>query len=135
MPLRYNITGTMSRALVHTSMHCFHTGAQVLRGPAVTPKRQKTVAAVPKRAENEEHAVAMAEARAVANQEVRSASIVAIPSFTRLQFNCSSTWVLGLLLPLLCSASLLTPAHRPHHASTTWLLASCKLRSLHDLST
>jgi hypothetical protein len=102
----------------------------------VTPKRQKTAAAVPKRAESEEHAVAMAEARAIANQEVRSASIAAIPSFTRLQFICSSMWVLGLLLPLLCSASLLMPAHRPHHcSSTTRLLASCKLRSLHDLPT
>lgn len=81
----YKTTHTMVQTLFHTSVVCFRTGAQVLRGPAVTPKRQKTAAAVPKRAENEEHAVAMAEARAVANQEVRSASIVTTSSFKRLQ--------------------------------------------------
>ena len=53
----------------------------------VTPKRQKTAAAVPKRAENEEHAVAMAEARAIANQEVQSASAAVVTCVLRLQMH------------------------------------------------
>jgi hypothetical protein len=52
------------------------TGVQAPRGLATPPKRLKTVAAVPKRAENERHAIAIAEARAVANQKVRQCDSV-----------------------------------------------------------
>ena len=75
------------RLFLHTPVLCFDTGAHILRGPAVTPKRQKTAAAVPKRAENEEHAVAMAEARAIANQEVRRASVAMMTRVLRLQMH------------------------------------------------
>jgi hypothetical protein len=36
----------------------------------MAPKRRKTIAAVPRQAENEEQAIAMAEARALAHEDV-----------------------------------------------------------------